>query len=82
MYSCFAIRLRRALLCALVFGVSGGLVVSGLSAQTHSDAIASLQPVKQADRISANADYRPLVALQQKLPAWARQPNQVSAAAS
>jgi pseudomonalisin len=52
--------------------------MSGLSAQTPSDVIARLQPVKQADRISANADYWRLVALQQKLPGWAKEPNQTA----
>ena len=74
MYSCFAIRHRRALLCALVFAVVGGVVVSGLSAQTPSNAIATLTPVKQADRIAADADYGSLVALQQKLPGWVQDP--------
>jgi len=79
MYSCFAIRHRRALLCALIFAVGGAVVVTGLPAQTPSDAIANVQQVKQADRISANADYGPLVALQQKLPSWAKVPNQIAA---
>ena len=52
--------------------------MSGLSAQATSDVIARLQPVKQADRISANADYGPLVALQQKLPGWAKEPSQTA----
>ena len=52
--------------------------MSNLSAQAPSDVIARLQPVEQADRISANADDGRLVALQQKLPDWAKEPNQVA----
>jgi pseudomonalisin len=52
--------------------------MSGLSAQTPSDVIARLQPVKQADRVLANADYGRSVSLQQKLPGWVKEPNQTA----
>lgn len=77
MHSCFAIRRRRIFLCALILAVGAGVVVSSLPAQTPSNVIAGLQPVKQADRISANADYGPSVGLQQMLPDWAKAPNQI-----
>jgi subtilase family serine protease len=66
------------MLCVLVLGFIGSLVAPGLSAQARPDVIAGLQPVKQADRIAANPDYGPLVALDEKLPGWARGGNQVS----
>jgi subtilase family serine protease len=78
MHRRFAIRRRYTFPCALILAVSGGVFVSNFSAQTPSDAIARLQPVKQADRISPNADYASLVALQQILPGWARQSNQIA----
>ena len=78
MHSCFAIRRRFTLLCALTFGVGGSVVVSSLSGQTSSNVIARLQPVKQADRISANADFGTLVELHQRLPGWVREQNQVA----
>ncbi len=73
----FAIHHRRTFLCALILGVGGGGGVSSLSAQTPSDVVARLQPVKQADRISANADYGPSVGLHQILPDWVKAPNQI-----
>ena len=78
MHRCSAIRRRYTFLCALILAVSGGVFASSLSAQTPSDAIARLQPAKQADRISPNADYASLVALQQILPGWAKQSNQIA----
>jgi pseudomonalisin len=78
MHSCSAIRHRFTLLCALILGVGGSVVVSSLSAQTSSDVIARLQPVRQADRISANADYGTLLTLQQRLPRWVKESNQIA----
>ncbi len=79
MHPSFAIRRRCTFLCALILGVGGGVAVSSLSAQTRSAVIARLQPVKQADRIPANADYGRPVELQQMLPAWAKSPSQIVA---
>ena len=78
MYSCFAIRHRCSVLRVLAAGFVASLVVTGLSAQSRPDVIAGLQPVRQADRIAANPDYGPLVALGEKLPGWVRGGSQVS----
>ena len=78
MYSCFAIRHRCSVLRVLAAGLCASLVVPGLSAQSRPDVIAGLQPVRQADRIAANPDYGPLVALGEKLPGWVRGGSQMS----
>ena len=78
MHSRSAIRHRCTMLRVLMAALIASLVVPGLSAQARPDVIAGLQPVRQADRIAANPDYGPLVALDEKLPGWARGGNQVS----
>jgi pseudomonalisin len=78
MHSRFATRHRCPMLCILLAGLIGGFVMPGLSAQARPDVIAGLQPVKQADRITANADFGPVVALEQGLPGWAGVANQVA----
>jgi pseudomonalisin len=78
MHSRSAIPHRCTMLRVLVAGLVASLVVPGLSAQARQDVIAGLQPVKQVDRIAANPDYGPLVALGGRLPGWAGTGNQVS----
>jgi pseudomonalisin len=78
MHSRSAIRHRCTMLRVLVVGLVASLVVAGLSAQARQDVIAGLQPVRQVDRIAANPDYSPLVALGGRLPGWAGTGNQVS----
>jgi pseudomonalisin len=78
MHSCFAVRHRHTLLCTLILGIGGCVVMPSLSGQMPSDVIGVLQPVKQSNRISANASYGLLVPIQQKLPAWAKAPNQTA----
>jgi subtilase family serine protease len=78
MLSCFAIRRRSEVLCALLTGFVVSLSVPVLSAQLRSGAIAELQPVKQADRIAANPDYGPTTFLSERLPEWVRAGNQMS----
>jgi len=81
MHSRFAIRHRCPMLCILLAGFIGAIVVPGLSAQARQDKIAELQPVRQADRIAANPDFGPVMALEQRLPGWAGVANQVAAKA-
>ena len=74
----FAIPIRCTAVCVSILGVLGWVIAPGLSAQTTSSMLGRLQPVKQSNRISANADYGPSVTLPQKLPSWARLPNQLA----
>jgi pseudomonalisin len=74
MRSRFVIRSRSAVLCALMTAM--GLGVAALSAQTQGGAVAALQPVRQADRVASNPDYRSLAPLHEGMPGWVRAGNQ------
>jgi subtilase family serine protease len=62
----------------LLAGLIASLVVHGALAQARPNGIAGLQPVGQADRIAANPNYGPVVALEQRLPGWTRAANQIA----
>jgi pseudomonalisin len=76
MYSRTATRHRSAPIRTLVIGYVAGLLMPVLSAQMLPNAVAGLQPVKQADRVSANSDFGPLTSLSEKLPLWVKTENQ------
>jgi pseudomonalisin len=76
MYSRIATRRRSASIHTLVIGCAAGLLMSALSAQMLPNAVAGLQPVKQADRVPANPDFGPLTSLSEKLPLWVKTENQ------
>jgi len=64
-------------------GITAALLTAALittsSAQTPSRALASLQPVAQADRIAAHPDFTPLTQLDHQLPGWVATASQSSA---
>jgi subtilase family serine protease len=78
MFSRFATRFHPVVFCVLLMGFGAGLFVPVLPAQTRSEVIAALQPVKQADRIAANPEFGPLTRLSEPLPAWVRAGNQAA----
>ncbi len=72
MQSRFAISYSFTALCSLLAGAVLSLITPGIQGQTRHDALALLQPVKQANRIAANPDFGPLTPLAERLPAWVR----------
>jgi pseudomonalisin len=67
---------KASVLLAAALVSASGLTLSG---QTRSRAVASLQPVAQADRIAAHPDFAPLTQLRQQLPGWVQGASQSAA---
>lgn len=71
MHPRLAIPRRCTVLCALLVAAVGNLAVPWATGQGRSGVVTGLQRARQADRISANADFAALARLDQKLPRWA-----------